>query len=139
MLVKLLYDSGFNFNHLIYAYASLFVISWLKCIFLTPRQFENKKLSSFELSVVGKCLSKESEKVETNSVVSKSGKPIEELKDVIHKSVLSVPYASFVVFISIITTRCSSIPAWIHPWLEWTFYDRDRVISVCFFLFIILH
>ena len=133
MLVKLLYDSGFNFKHLIYAYASLFVISWSKCIFLTPKQFnENEKLSSFELSVIGKCLSKESEKVETNSVVSKGGKTVEELKDVIQKSVLSVPYASFVIFISIITTRCSSIPAWIHPWLEWTFYDRHRVILVCF-------
>ena len=123
LLIKLLYDAGVSLQMLIYGYSSLFIITWIKCVFLTPSKFvEGSKMSSFQLSTVGSCLYKSegNEKLET----SDTSKTLDEFKTCLRESVCSVPYSMFVVFISIITTRCSSIPAWIHPWLEWTFYDR---------------
>ena len=32
----------------------------------------------------------------------------------------------------VMTTRLSSFPAWIYPWLEWSFYDNDDKESIRF-------
>ena len=128
-MVKLLYDSGVPLHLIIYGYSALFVMTWLKCLFLTPRNFvTDSQFSSFELSAIGQCFVKST--IDVKQEVKK-GATFNEFKCVMRDSVCSLPYLMFVIFISIITTRCSSIPAWIHPWLEWTFYDRSRVDMKC--------
>ena len=132
LLIKLLYDSGVPLNQVIYGYSALFVMTWLKCFFLTPNNFAiESKLSSYELSVMGQCFNKQA--VDEKQEV-KQDKTLKDFKCIMRESVCSVPYLMFVIFISIITTRCSSIPAWIHPWLEWTFYDRSSVETEVFLL-----
>ena len=32
--------------------------------------------------------------------------------------------------VQVMTTRLSSFPAWIYPWLEWSFYDNDDKESI---------
>ena len=32
--------------------------------------------------------------------------------------------------VKVMTTRVSSFPAWIYPWLEWSFYDNDDKESI---------
>ena len=140
-------------------YACFSSLITVKTFFFTPRyqvkdEIRDIKYNAFQYSLIGTLLYGNPEVPCQNSMMKKDDTSVVKMiKDVFCKSMMSWSYLAFLVFYSgsvsrvlirystklhdearkpekVMTTRVSSFPAWIYPWLEWSFYDNDDKDSI---------